>query len=193
MVLANGSMSSKQSGEGQIRAAMVEADLVACMIALPPQLFRTTQIPACLWFLAKDKTTQGAKALTDRRDEVLFIDARKMGVLENRTERIPHTGGDRADRGRVSCLARHGERMGGESDVLRTCRVSATPLRSMRSGSMTTFSRRAGTSEPPRLDESDCEPIVDMIERLKKELFVHFEESARLEQEVRTQLERLDV
>ena len=87
VVLANASMSSQQSGEGQIRAAMVEADLVACMIALPPQLFRTTAIPACLWFLATDKTPQGAKRLTDRRGEVLFIDARDMGVLVNRTER----------------------------------------------------------------------------------------------------------
>ena len=76
VVLANGSMSSRQSGEGEIRAALVEADLVACMIALPPQLFRTTQIPACLWFFAKDKGSQGAKHLNDRRGDILFIDAR---------------------------------------------------------------------------------------------------------------------
>ena len=88
VVLANGSMSSKQSGEGEIRAAMVEADLVACMVALPPQLFRTTQIPACLWFLAKDKGPQGAKALRDRRGEMLFIDARTMGTMVDRTERV---------------------------------------------------------------------------------------------------------
>ena len=88
VVLANGSMSSQQSGEGEIRAAMVEADLVACMIALPPQLFRTTPIPACLWFLAKDKGPQAAKRLADRRGEVLFIDARAMGVLADRTERV---------------------------------------------------------------------------------------------------------
>ena len=62
VVLANGSMSSQQSGEGEIRAAMVEADLVACMIALPPQLFRTTQIPACLWFFAKDKGPAGRRS-----------------------------------------------------------------------------------------------------------------------------------
>ena len=88
MVLANGSMSSRQSGEGEIRAALVEADLVACMIALPPQLFRTTQIPACLWFFAKDKGPQGAKHLTDRRGDILFIDARSMGTMLDRTERI---------------------------------------------------------------------------------------------------------
>src|SRR5262249_55747445 len=88
VVLANGSMSSRQSGEGAIRAAMVEADLIACMVALPPQLFRTTQIPACLWFLAKDKSSQGSRRLTDRSGQVLFIDARALGALVNRTERI---------------------------------------------------------------------------------------------------------
>ncbi|MGH3026286.1 MAG: N-6 DNA methylase, partial [Gaiellaceae bacterium] len=85
VVLANGSMSSKQSGEGEIRAALVENDMVACMIALPSQLFRTTQIPACLWFFAKDKGPQGAKELADRRGEVLFIDARAMGSMVDRT------------------------------------------------------------------------------------------------------------
>jgi type I restriction enzyme M protein len=88
IVLANGSMASKQSGEGEIRAALVEADLVSCMIALPPQLFRTVQIPACLWFFAKEKSSQGAAHLNDRRGEVLFIDARAMGTLVDRTERI---------------------------------------------------------------------------------------------------------
>src|SRR3984885_14298925 len=88
LVLANGSMSSRQSGEGDIRAALVEADLVACMIALPPQLFRTTQIPACLWLFAKDKGPQGAKHLNDRRGDILFIDARAMGTMLDRTERI---------------------------------------------------------------------------------------------------------
>ena len=87
IVLANGSMASKQSGEGDIRRALVEDDLVACMVALPPQLFRTAQIPACLWFLARDKTPQGAKALKDRRGEVLFIDARNMGVMVDRARR----------------------------------------------------------------------------------------------------------
>ncbi|WP_228984950.1 N-6 DNA methylase, partial [Streptomyces sp. DH12] len=87
IVLANGSMSSQASGEGEIRQALIEADLVACMVALPSQLFRTTQIPACLWFLAKDKSPQGARRLDDRRGEILFIDAREMGEMIDRTER----------------------------------------------------------------------------------------------------------
>jgi type I restriction enzyme M protein len=83
-VLANGSMSSNTSGEGEIRKNIIENDLVDCMIALPGQLFYNTGIPACLWFLARDKQNSGFR---DRRGEVLFIDARNMGVLRDRTHR----------------------------------------------------------------------------------------------------------
>jgi type I restriction enzyme M protein len=85
VVLANGSMSSGQSGEDIIRRAMVEADVVDCMVALPGQLFYSTQIPACLWFLARDK--KPGDKLRDRRGEVLFIDARKLGTLIDRTRK----------------------------------------------------------------------------------------------------------
>ena len=85
VVLANGSMSSGQSGEGDIRRALVEADLVDCMIALPGQLFYSTQIPACLWFLARNKNPGGS--WRDRRGELLFIDARKLGHMVDRTRR----------------------------------------------------------------------------------------------------------
>jgi len=105
-VLANGSMSSNQSGEGEIRKNIIEADLVNCMIALPGQLFYSTQIPACLWFLARDKSGKSPSPRTltpspipmgegrgeghrlrDRRGQVLFIDARKLGQLVDRTHR----------------------------------------------------------------------------------------------------------
>ena len=89
-VLSNGSMSSTQSGEGEIRRALVEADLVDCMVALPGQLFYGTAIPACLWFLARDrsgKPTRGGKPPRDRRREVLFIDARRMGQMVSRVHR----------------------------------------------------------------------------------------------------------
>ena len=85
VVLANGSMSSATSGEDNIRRAMVEGDVVDCMIALPGQLFYSTQIPACLWFLARNKNP-GDK-WRDRRGEVLFIDARKYGRMVDRTRR----------------------------------------------------------------------------------------------------------
>lgn len=85
VVLANGSLSSNQSGEGDIRRAILEADVVDCMVALPGQLFYSTQIPACLWFLARDKGP--GNGLRDRRGKVLFIDARKLGELVDRTRR----------------------------------------------------------------------------------------------------------
>jgi len=84
VVLANGSMSSQQSGEGDIRKAMIEADQVDCMVALPGQLFYSTQIPACLWILARDKSANGHR---DRRGEILFIDARKLGFMVDRVRR----------------------------------------------------------------------------------------------------------
>ena len=105
-VLANGSMSSAQSGEGEIRKNLVEADLVDCMVALPGQLFYSTQIPACLWFLARDRTggsptragtarvgavtagtAERSRPFRDRRGEVLFIDARTLGRMVDRTHR----------------------------------------------------------------------------------------------------------
>lgn len=84
VVLANGSMSSAQSGEDVIRRAMVEADVVDCMITLPGQLFYSTQIPACLWFLSRNKKNGRFR---DRRGEILFIDARKLGTLVDRTRK----------------------------------------------------------------------------------------------------------
>lgn len=80
-VLANGSMSSNQSGEGEIRKAIIEADLVDCMAAFPGQLFYSTQIPVCLWFLAKNKAADAKRDFRDRRQQTLFIDARKLGTL----------------------------------------------------------------------------------------------------------------
>lgn len=89
-VLANGSMSSNQSGEGEIRKNIIEADLVDCMVALPGQLFYSTQIPACLWFIARNKkggTGLSGRPLRDRSGQVLFIDARKLGVMVDRVHR----------------------------------------------------------------------------------------------------------
>jgi type I restriction enzyme M protein len=83
-VLANGSMSSGQSGEGEIRKNLIEADLVDCMVALPGQLFYSTPIPVCLWFLARDRKNGRFR---DRRGQVLFIDAHKLGTMVDRTHR----------------------------------------------------------------------------------------------------------
>ena len=86
-VSANGAMSSNQSGEGDIRRALIEADLVDCMVALPGQLFYSTQIPVCLWFLAKNKCADAKRGFRDRRKQTLFIDARKLGTLIDRVYR----------------------------------------------------------------------------------------------------------
>jgi type I restriction enzyme M protein len=187
VVLANGSMASKQSGEGDIRRAMVEDDLIACMVALPSQLFRTTQIPACLWFLARDKTPQGGKRLADRRNEVLFIDARTMGLLVNRTERVL-TEGEIARIASTYHVWRGTDRSRGYADEPGFCH-SATQEEIKQYDYVLTPGRYVATPEA----EDDGEPISEKVARLTKDLYVHFEESARLEQEIRRQLGRLDV
>jgi type I restriction enzyme M protein len=192
VVLANGSMSSRQSGEGEIRTALIEADLIACMIALPPQLFRTTQIPACLWFFSNNKGPQAAKHLTDRRGDILFIDARAMGTLLDRTERVltdddiaKIAGTYHAWRGTASARSAGRE----YEDIPGFC-YSASLEEVRKQDHILTPGRYVGAAEA---DDSDGEPIAEKINRLKKELFAHFDESARLEQVVRRQLERLDV
>ncbi|MDW1977235.1 type I restriction-modification system subunit M [Vibrio sp. Vb1980] len=90
LLLANGSMSSTTNNEGEIRAALVENDLIECMVALPGQLFTNTQIPACIWFLTKNKkarTDKSGRKLRDRKGEVLFIDARNLGYMKDRVLR----------------------------------------------------------------------------------------------------------
>lgn len=94
-VMANGSLSSGSGGEGEIRQKIVEDDLVDCIVALPAQLFLTTGIPACLWFLTRDKTGRNLKqGGRDRRGETLFIDARKLGTMQTRTLRVLSGGND---------------------------------------------------------------------------------------------------
>lgn len=191
VVMANGSMSSKQSGEGEIRATMVEADLVTCVVALPPQLFRTTQIPACLWFFSRDKSPQGSRRLTDRRGEVLFVDARSMGTMVDRTERVL-TDEDLAKiaetfhawRGTASA-----REPGLTYDDLPGFCHSATLDEIRTHDHVLTPGRYVGSAP---VEDADDEPIADKIARLTKELFTHFDESARLEQVVRAQLEKLD-
>jgi type I restriction enzyme M protein len=104
-VMANGSMSSNSSGEGDIRKAIIEADLVDCMIALPGQLFYTTPIPVCLWFLARNKSNGRFR---NRKGETLFIDARKLGVLIDRIHRELTEERTGASGGDVPCLAKQG-------------------------------------------------------------------------------------
>lgn len=156
-VLANGSMSSNQSGEGEIRKRLIEADLVDCMIALPGQLFYSTPIPACLWFLARDRKNTRYR---DRRGEVLFIDARKLGALVDRTHR------DLADVD-IARVARtyhawRGEKDAGEySDVAGFCKA-ATLSEIRKHGHVLTPGRYAGAE----VIEDDGEPFEAKMRRL---------------------------
>ncbi|MEV0805032.1 type I restriction-modification system subunit M [Micromonospora sp. NPDC050200] len=188
IVLANGSMSSKQSGEGDIRRAMVEGDLVACMVALPGQLFRSTQIPACLWFLSRDKSPQGSKRLANRTNQVLFIDARNMGVMVSRTER-EYTDEDIRRIAGIYHAWRGTDKTIEYADVPGFCK-SATLEEIREHDFILTPGRYVGAAD---VDTSDDEPTEEKIARLTKELFAHFDESARLEAVVCDQLRRIDV
>ncbi|NVO65829.1 SAM-dependent DNA methyltransferase [Methanofollis tationis] len=179
IVLANGSMSSNTSGEGEIRKNIVEDDLVDCMVALPGQLFYTTQIPACLWFLSRDKKNHSFR---DRRRQVLFIDARKMGVMTDRTHR--DLTDEDIERIAGTYHAWRGDEGAGEyEDVPGFCR-SVTVEEVAEQGYVLTPGRYVGAGEV----EDDGEPFEERMERLTAELQEQFVESARLEGEIRENL-----
>ena len=178
-VLANGSMSSNQSGEGEIRKNIVEADLVDCIIALPGQLFRSTQIPACLWFLSRDRSRRED---WDRRGETLFIDARKMGHMLNRTLR--DLSEDDIDR---IAGTYHAWRDGSDyEDELGFCK-SATLEEIRRHGHVLTPGRYVGAAA----QEDDGEPFQEKMARLTAQWREQQEEGQRLDVEIAANLERL--
>jgi type I restriction enzyme M protein len=187
-VLSNGSLSSNQSGEGEIRRNIVEADLVDCVVALPPQLFYGTAIPACLWFVAKDrsgKPTKGVKYLRDRRGEVLFIDARRMGVMVSRVHR--ELTDEEIARIAGTYHAWRGELEAGEyGDVPGFCK-GATLDEIREHGHVLTPGRYVGAAEV----EDDDEPFDQKLKRLVADLEDQFVESARLEATIREQLRTL--
>lgn len=210
-VMANGSLSSGSGGEGEIRQKIVEADLVDCIVALPAQLFLTTGIPACLWFLTRDKTGRNLKhGGRDRKGETLFIDARKLGTMQTRTLRVL-TGGDDGetqladglgdpkpdtDIGRIIYAyrqwrgepapewwneAEHGA--WAYADVPGFCK--ATTIEGIaKQGFVLTPGRYVGAEE----QEDDGEPFVEKYPRLLAELEGCFGEGERLMGEVRKML-----
>ena len=203
-VLANGSMSSNQSGEGEIRKALIEADLVDCMVALPGQLFYSTQIPVCLWFLTRNKN-DGKKR--DRRKQTLFIDARKMGTLIDRVhreltdadltkivstyhswrgddfpQRRGERGGETTETQNLSASAPQRE----YSDVPGFCK-SSTTAEIAAHGHVLTPGRYVGAEEI----EENGELFEEKMPRLIAELNSQFAESARLEQAIKSNLKGL--
>jgi type I restriction enzyme M protein len=181
-VLANGSMSSNQSGEGEIRKNILEADLVDCMVALPGQLFYSTPIPACLWFLARDKKNSRFR---DRRGEVLFIDTRKLGRMVDRTHRELTD----EDIARIAGTyhAWRGEKDTGKyADVPGFCK-SATLDEIDKHGYVLTPGRYVGAEA----QEDDGEPFEAKMKRLVAQLHEQREEAAKLDVAIASNLKEL--
>jgi type I restriction enzyme M protein len=186
LVLANGSMSSNTSGEGEIRKNIVEADLVDCMVALPGQLFYGTQIPACLWFIARDKSgkaTRRGTQLRDRRGEVLFIDARKLGTMISRTQK----GLTSEDISRIADTyhAWRGER-GSYQDIRGFCKA-ATLDEVGQHGHVLTPGRYVGAED----GEADEEPFEEKMRRLTAALHEQQSQAARLDAAIADNLREL--
>ena len=180
LLLANGSMSSNTKGEGDIRQALVEADLVECMLALPGQLFTNTQIPACIWFLTKSKKARGRNR--DRSGEMLFIDARQLGFMKDRVLRdfAP------ADLDKISDTFRAWKRGKDYADVAGFCK-SATLPEIAAHGFVLTPGRYVGAVEA----ETDGEPFDQKFPRLVAQLRGQFAEAAQLEKLIETNLKGL--
>ena len=182
VVLANGSMSSNQSGEGQIREAMVRGDVVEVMVALPGQLFVNTPIPVCVWFLTNDKTKRGR----DRRGETLFIDARQMGTMKTRVERML-TDEDIAKIGdTVHAWRGDGEVSDAYENVAGFC-YNAKLEEIEKNGFVLTPGRYVGAADI----EDDGEGFEEKMRRLTGLLRQQQEEGARLDQQIAENLRRL--
>ncbi|MBN1869533.1 MAG: SAM-dependent DNA methyltransferase [Candidatus Omnitrophica bacterium] len=181
-VLANGSMSSNQSGEGGIRENLIENDFVDCMIALPGQLFYSTQIPVCLWFLARDRKNGKFR---DRRGQVLFIDARKLGRMVDRTHR--ELTDDDIARIAGTYHAWRGEKSAGEyADIPGFCR-SATLEEIRKHGHVLTPGRYVGAEA--QLD--DDEPFDEKMRRLVAQLREQQAEAKKLDEAIAANLKEL--
>lgn len=172
MVLANGSLSSQTSGEGDIRKNIVEADLVSCIVAMPSQLFYTTQIPVSLWFLSRNKKQKG---------KTLFIDAREMGTMKSRKLRELNDDdikklGDTYDKYEAGTL----EDEKGFCAVVDTAEIAKHDY-------ILTPGRYVGIKE----QVEDQEPFDEKMKRLTCELSGLFEESHKLEAEIRKQLKSI--
>lgn len=181
LLLANGSMSSNTNNEGEIRKRLVEDDYVECMVALPGQLFTNTQIPACIWFLTRDKQNGFAldKKKRDRRREFLFIDARQLGYMKDRVLR-DFTPDDIQKIADTFHAWQQGE---GYEDVSGFC-YSAKLEDVRKHEHVLTPGRYVGAAE----QEGDGEPFADKMQRLTSQLAEQFSESARLETEIRKNL-----
>jgi type I restriction enzyme M protein len=182
VILANGSMSSTQNNEGAIRKAMIEADVVDCMVALPPQLFFNTQIPACIWFLTRDKRA-GRRS---RSGETLFIDARKLGRMESRVFRVFDDEDISKIAGAYHAWRRDGETVEEYSNIPGFC-YSATIKDIEKHGYVLTPGRYVGAEEEDEDDEAFNEKMLRLTTQLREQL----SESEALEEEIKKTIGRL--
>lgn len=186
-VLANGSMSSNSGGEGDIRKAIIKANMVDCMVALPGQLFYSTQIPVCLWFLARNKRNgkgQEGKALRDRSGEILFIDARKLGRMADRTHR--ELSDDDLNTIAGTYHAWRGDSTTAYVDIAGFCKAAS--LDEVR---LADYALTPGRYVGSEFIEGDGEPFEDKMRRLSAELEEQFETGAVLEKSIRANLRAL--
>lgn len=176
MVLANGSLSSQSGGEGEIRKNIIEEDLVECIISLPSQLFYTTGIPVCLWFLSKNKKQKG---------KTLFIDARKMGTMVTRALRELTDGSDDPEKNDIGKLSETYNAFvaGTLEDVPGFCAVVTTE-KIAEQDYILTPGRYVGIET----QEDDGEPFEEKMARLSTELYDLFKESHKLENEIKKKL-----
>lgn len=179
VILANGSMSSNTGGEGEIRKAMVEGNVVDCIVALPGQLFYSTQIPVCVWFLAKDRSKGKYR---DRRGEVLFIDARKMGSMIDRTRR--ELAAEDIDK---IASTYHVWRSGTGFENVRGYCKSATTEEVRAHGHVLTPGRYVGAEEV----EEDAELFEEKMHRLSELLRSHQVEAQKLDEQIKRRLSDL--
>jgi type I restriction enzyme M protein len=192
-VLANGSMSSNQSGEGEIRKAIIEADLVDCMVALPGQLFYSTQIPVCLWFLTRNKKNGRFR---NRRGETLFIDARKMGAMIDRVHReltdedIAKIAGTyhawRGDSPIPSPSMGEGQGGGGYTDIPGFCKAAKTE-EIRKHGHVLTPGRYVGAEA----QKDSGEPFEEKMKRLTAQLRKQMAEGRKLDAAIKANLKEL--
>jgi len=181
LLLANGSMSSNTNGEGEIRKRLVEDDFVECMVALPGQLFTNTQIPACIWFLTRDKANgfNLNKKKRDRRRQFLFIDARQMGYMKDRVLRDFTL----ADIQKVADTFHAWQQGVGYEDVKGFC-FSASLNDVRKHEHVLTPGRYVGAED----QAEDAEAFADKMARLTAQLAEQFAESAKLESEIKKNL-----
>jgi len=175
-VLANGSLSSNTSGEGEIRQRLVEEDLVECIVALPKQLFYNTGIPACLWFLRKEKANHSK--------EVLFIDASEMGFMIDRKHRNLST----EDIETITNTHHNWRKGNGYEDIKGYCK-SATIEEIQKHKHVLTPGRYVGIPD----EEDDGIPFEEKMADLSATLKGQMEKEARLNQEIKDQLSNLDI